>query len=83
MSKTKKAPSGAAKKAAQSEGGGVGELARKLLVETDQGYAEIVEAIRAQFPEAKTTARSVASIACVLRKKGVEVPMRRSSKKEG
>jgi hypothetical protein len=82
MSNTKKAPTGAAKKAAQAKGDGVGALARKLLVETDQGYPEIVEAIRAKFPEAKTTARSVASIACNLRKSGVDVPMRRASKKE-
>lgn len=67
--------------AAQRDGG-IGALARKLLVETDQTYPSIVEAIRAKFPKAKTTARSVASIACVLRKKGVEVPMRRTSKKE-
>jgi hypothetical protein len=83
MSKTKQAPTGAAKKVAHAKGDGIGGLARKLLVETDQGYAEIVETIRAKFPKAKTTARSVASIACNLRKKGIEVPMRRTSKKEG
>ena len=83
MSNTKKAPVGAAKKVAQPKGDGVGEMAKKLLVETDHGYAEIVEAIKAKHPKAKTTARSVASIACNLRKKGVEVPMRRTSKKEG
>ena len=77
MSKKKEAPSAGSKK-----DGLVGPLARKLLVETDQTYPEIIEAIRAKFPKAKTTARSVASIACVLRKKGVEVPMRRTSKKE-
>jgi hypothetical protein len=83
MSKTKQAPTGAAKKAAPAKGDGIGELASKLLVETDQTYSEIVEAIRSKFPKAKTTARSVASIACTLRKNGVAVPMRRTPKKEG
>jgi hypothetical protein len=81
MSSKKQAPSEGPKKAAQET---VGEIAKKLLVETDQTYPEIVEAIKAKHPKAQTTARSVASIACNLRKKGIEVPMRRTSaKKEG
>ena len=78
MSKKNEAPSADPKKA-----GEIGPLARKLLVETDQTYAEIVQAIRVKFPKAQTSARSVASIACNLRKKGVDVPMRRTQKKEG
>lgn len=62
---------------------GIGALAEKLLVETDQAYPEIVAAILVAYPDANTTVRSVASIACNLRKKGVAVPMRRTSKKEG
>lgn len=39
-------------------------------------YDLIVEAVLREFPEAKTTRRSVASVACALRRAGVNVPMR-------
>ena len=83
MSSKNEAPAKAPTKKAAKAKSGIGQMAQKLLVETDQGYAEIVAAIQAKHPDAKTTARSIASIACNLRKKGVEVPMRRSPKKEG
>ena len=40
-------------------------------------YTAIVDRVMAEFSNAKTTARSVASVAAVLRKKGVDVPKRR------
>ena len=43
-------------------------------------YAAIVARVVAEFPDARTTARSVASVAAVLRKKGVDVPLRRKAK---
>ena len=58
----------------------VGTTVKRLLTETDLGYAEIVEKTLEEHPDARTTARSVASVASTLRKSGVEVPMRRKSK---
>lgn len=58
----------------------IGASVRTLLADPSLSYADIVELIKAAHPEAKTTARSVASVACMLRRKGVEVPMRRSVK---
>jgi hypothetical protein len=46
----------------------------------DLGYLAIVDRLVAEFPEAKTTVRSVASVAAVLRKKGVGVPTLRKVK---
>ncbi len=58
----------------------ISRLTEKLLMDETLGYAEIVDQVVAEFPGAKTTTRSVASVAAVLRKKGAEVPTRRSRK---
>ncbi|AUJ64201.1 hypothetical protein B9057_07745 [Aestuarium zhoushanense] len=58
----------------------VGATVRRLLTETDLGYPEIVDKVLEEHPDARTTARSVASVASTLRKKGVDVPMRRRTK---
>ncbi len=58
----------------------ISRLTEKLLMDENLGYAAIVDQVVAEFPEAKTTTRSVASVAAVLRKRGVDVPMRRNSK---
>lgn len=58
----------------------IGSLVQELLMDEALDYATIVDAVMAEFPNAQTSARSVASVAAVLRKKGVDVPMRRSSK---
>ncbi|MDE4175084.1 hypothetical protein PXK01_13045 [Phaeobacter sp. PT47_59] len=58
----------------------ISRLTEKLLMDENLGYAAIVDQIVAEFPGAKTTTRSVASVAAVMRKKGVDVPMRRKSK---
>lgn len=52
------------------------EMVRHLLLETDMTYAQIVEAVRARFPGARTTWRSVASVACAIRKAGRNIPLR-------
>lgn len=57
----------------------VGRLVERLLL-ADEGslsYADVVEEVRRRFPDAKTTRRSVASVAADMRKRGVEVPKRR------
>jgi hypothetical protein len=51
-------------------------LVKRLLIETTMDYAAIVETVRAAHPGAKTTARSVASTASVMRKSGVVVQKR-------
>ncbi len=55
----------------------IGSLVQELLMDPDLGYLAIVDRVVAEFPEAKTSTRSVASVAAVLRKEGVEVPRRR------
>lgn len=55
----------------------VGRLVEELLMDEALDYAAIVDRVLADFPEAKTTTRSVASVAATLRKKGVEVTTRR------
>jgi hypothetical protein len=58
----------------------IGSLVQELLMDTDLGYLAIVDRVMTEFPDAKTSVRSVASVAAVLRKKGVDVPMRRKAK---
>lgn len=58
----------------------ISRLTEKLLMDENLGYAAIVDQVVAEFPDAKTTTRSVASVAAVMRKKGVDVPMRKKSK---
>lgn len=55
----------------------ISRLTEKLLMDENLGYAAIVDQVVAEFPDAKTTTRSVASVAAVMRKKGFDVPMRR------
>lgn len=60
---------------------GVGKLIASLLVDPEGfDYAAIVEMVVGEFPAAKTSRRSIASVAAGLRRKGVEVPMRRNAK---
>lgn len=66
----------------KSERGAIGRLVISLLVDTDDDYATIVGKVREAHPDAKTTARSIASIAADLRRDGVEVKSRRKAKKE-
>ncbi|MDD9731078.1 hypothetical protein PVW46_14270 [Mameliella sp. AT18] len=61
----------------------ISRLTEKLLMDENLGYAAIVDQVVAEFPCAKTTTRSVASVAAGMRKKGFDVPMRRKAKSEG
>lgn len=58
----------------------IGSLVQELLMDAALDYTAIVDRVVAEFPEAKTSVRSVASVAAVLRKKGVQVPLRRKTK---
>ena len=61
--------------------GGIGRMIADLLVDEEgYEYGEIVDIVRGEFPEASTSKRSVASVAAALRRKGVEVPMRRKAR---
>ena len=57
--------------------GGVNALVTRLLADPALSYSDIVAQVVAAFPGAQTSARSVASTASVLRRKGTQVPMRR------
>ena len=59
----------------------ISALVKRLLMDETLDYQEIVDQVLAEFPAAKTTARSVASVAAIMRKKGVEVPLRRKPKR--
>lgn len=61
----------------KADRGGIGRLVNLLLTTTDLDYASIVARVKGQYSEAKTTARSVASVAADLRRDGVDVPSRR------
>lgn len=54
----------------------IGKLVNELLMDEGLDYKSIVSRVMAEFPDAKTTTRSVASVAAVLRKKGINVPIR-------
>jgi|DEB0MinimDraft_6_1074348.scaffolds.fasta_scaffold92665_3 hypothetical protein len=59
----------------------IGALVKELLLMEDGlSYDLIEEAVKREFPEAKTTRRSIASVAADLRRKGVEVPMRKKGR---
>lgn len=56
-----------------------GTLSRRveyLVRETTMSYVDIVATVRQEFPHANTTTKSVASVACVMRKAGTHVPYR-------
>lgn len=61
--------------------GAIGAMSIELLSATDLPYDEIVARIKAVYPAAKTTARSLASVAMDLRRDGVDVPSRRKPAK--
>jgi hypothetical protein len=54
----------------------VGELVRSLLIDTDLDYDAILAEVRKAIPDAKTTVRSIASVASIARKRGEAVAMR-------
>lgn len=58
----------------------IGSLVQELLMDEALDYTSIVDRVMAEFPDAKTSVRSVASVAATMRRRGVEVPMRRGKK---
>lgn len=56
--------------------GAIGALVIELLA-TDMPYVDIVRQVRETYPSARTTARSIASVAMDLRREGIVVPSRR------
>ena len=58
----------------------IGALIAELVFDASRTYFDIVNEVLKTFPDAKTTTRSVASVAARLRKAGVDVPHRRNGK---
>lgn len=56
--------------------GRLSRMVEHLVRDTNMSYADIVAKVREEFPTANTSTKSVASVACVMRKKGVNVPLR-------
>lgn len=63
-----------------AERGAIGVMSRDLL-QTDAPYEEIALAVRARYPHARTTARSLASVAADMRRDGIPCPPRRKGGK--
>jgi hypothetical protein len=55
----------------------IGEMVQRLLMDPSLNYVEIASRARAQFAHARTTNRSVASVAKAMRARGVDVARRR------
>ena len=55
----------------------IGEMVERLLMDPSLNYVEIASRVRAQFAHARTTNRSVASVANAMRARGVDVARRR------
>lgn len=67
-----------AKRAQGASTKSVSKLVTQLLTGSKHlDYEEIAERVRRRIPEARTTARSVASLATGLRAAGIELPDRR------
>ena len=58
----------------------IGSMVQEMLMDETLDYPTIVDRVVAEFPEAKTSTRSVASVAAALRRKGTDVPARRKAK---
>ncbi|MNV26978.1 hypothetical protein D3C71_1181110 [compost metagenome] len=69
----------APQKLTAAERGAIGVMARDLL-QTSMSYEDIAHAIRERYPHAKTTARSLASVAADMRRDGIPCPSRRKGK---
>lgn len=54
----------------------IGSLVQELLMDEALAYTAIVDRIMAEFPDAKTTVRSVASVASAMRRRGIQVARR-------
>ena len=56
--------------------GSLSRMVEELVLSSAMPYAEIVAAVKGRFPDASTSTKSVASVACVMRAKGKAVPYR-------
>lgn len=56
--------------------GRLSRMVEQLVRDTTMSYTDIVAKVREEFPSANTSTKSVASVACVMRKKGINVPLR-------
>lgn len=56
--------------------GAIGQLVMDLLM-TEMPYGDMVVVVKAKYPSARTTTRSIASVAMDMRRAGEEIPSRR------
>lgn len=56
--------------------GRLSRMVEDLVENTTLNYADIVARVKAEFPSANTSTKSVASVACCMRRKGINVPLR-------
>lgn len=59
----------------------IGDMVADLLMDPTLDYITIVRKVIERYPSAKTTTRSVASVASVMRRNGQDVPKRRAKKR--
>jgi len=66
----------------KATGPGIGNRVRAWLMEPEAlGYDEIVRRVLAEFPGAKTSTRSIASVAAQMRREGIDLPKRTKGRK--
>jgi hypothetical protein len=56
--------------------GSLSRMVEDLVLNTSLSYEMIVHQVKEAYPQAATSTKSVASVACVMRKKGKPVPYR-------
>ena len=54
----------------------VKEVAARFLVDDKYSYEQVVEEVKKEIPDCNVTVRSLASVACYLRRDGIEIPHR-------
>ncbi len=57
-------------------GGSLSRRVEQLVMDGSLTYRTIVAMVKEEFPHANTSTKSVASVACVMRRKGHDVPKR-------
>jgi hypothetical protein len=70
------APANSTPRRTPVHGGPIGSLVADLLAKPELGYEQIVWRVKQSFPDAKTTTKSVATVARDLRRNGIAIPRR-------
>lgn len=76
-SKPSKARRKVTENAKDQQRGAIGRSVATLLRDPRLSYSDILQMVKAAHPDASTTTRSIASVAAVMRREGLNVAMRR------